>query len=199
MIYSVSGKLISKSIDEAVIEAGGIGFRISIPANVYPSLPEVGSTAFLFTHFIIKEDAFELYGFETKSQKDYFKTLISVSGVGAKIALAVLSSFTPDKISLAIASGDHKAFTSISGIGPKLAQRIVLELKDKIGNLVPDVMYAESVAGVAAAAENDEAMEALIALGFSKMEAAKALSGLPDNYNTEQKITAALRALSKGR
>ena len=197
MIYSVSGRLISKAPDEAVIEAGGIGYRIAIPTCVYGSLPEIGENALLYTQFVVKEDAFELYGFETLEQKMLFKTLTSVSGVGTKIGLAVLSVSPPERISLAIASGDHKAFTTISGIGPKLAQRIVLELKDKVGPMTG----AEGAAAgaVAEQQQKDDALEALMALGFSRPEASKALLELPEGMPLERRIASALKSLSRRR
>ena len=198
MFYSISGKLLAKQPDEAVVEAGGIGFKIAIPSSVFYTLPEIGDDVFLFTHFIVREDAFELYGFTSLSQCEYFRTIISVSGVGAKTGLAILSAMTLDSITLALSSNNYKAFTVVPGIGTKLAQRIVLELKDKITKLgytasPSDVVIPE------ASSSDDDSLEALLALGFSRSEAVRALAKVDQSLPTGGKITAALRELSNGR
>ena len=181
-----------------VISCGGVGFYVSIPASVYAQLPLEGETATLYTCLHVKEDAFELYGFSDEAQQSAYRCLTGVSGVGPKVALAILSLYDPMRISLCVASGDYKAFTACTGVGPKLAQRIVLELKDKMrdfGETQPG-----SAAPMVAAADSGkigEAQAALVALGFSNSEAASALAGLPQGLSTEDMIAAALRSMAQ--
>ena len=133
MISTLRGKLLFTDSNSAVIECNGIGFRCFASIKTLSTLTKNGSEAFLYTYMVIKEDAIELYGFSDTNELECFKLLTSVSGVGAKTAIAFLSDYTPDQISFYIISGDYKALTTVSGVGSKTAQRIVLELKDKIG------------------------------------------------------------------
>lgn len=195
MIYCLNGTLLSKTPNNAVILCGGVGFNVLIPTSVYGDLPEVNAEAFLYTSFTVKEDAMELYGFSSEAQRETFKILTSVSGVGPKVALSILSIFDTGKIALMIASGDFKAFTVCAGVGPKLAQRLVLELKDKLKDFGGSDMSAVSAASSAGGASGD-AVAALTSLGFSTAEAASAVAKLPEGMSAEEMISAALKSLA---
>lgn len=136
MIYSLSGKLVHTESDLAVIECAGVGYACK---TTFSTLQQIAgkSEVKLYTHLAVKEDAVELFGFATKEELKSFRMLISVSGVGPKAGLAILSACTPSQFALAVATGDSKAFTKIKGIGTKIAQRIVLELKDKVAKRIP--------------------------------------------------------------
>ena len=131
MIASVSGKLIAKELNFVVVECGGVGFKCFVTKNTHAAVGNVGENVFLYTYLSVREDALDLYGFSTANELEGFKLITSVSGVGSKIGLALLSEFTFDNIMLYIASGDAKSLTAASGVGLKLAQRIVLELNNK--------------------------------------------------------------------
>ncbi len=200
MIASLHGKLIVKDIASAVIECGGVGLRCAITQNTYSHLGAVGEEAFLYTHLSVREDALDLYGFSTESELHVFKLITGVSGVGPKIGISILSQFTADRVLLYIASGDAKALTAASGVGLKLAQRIVLELKDKAGSVAADEQIAD-LTSVTAAAENSaskEAIEALVSLGYSQSEAALAVGKLGTSLGVDEYIKQALRLLSRG-
>ena len=133
MIYCLTGKIIKKTLDSVVISCGGVGYFVQIPATTGEALPPAGKEGTVYTIMNVTENDVSLYGFATEEQRDCFKMLTAVTGVGPKAGLSILSIMTPEKIALAASSGDHKAFTKAAGVGPKLAQRITLELKDKVG------------------------------------------------------------------
>ena len=137
MIYCLTGKLLEKAPDYAVVSCGGVGYLAAIPSTTAGALPAVGDTCTLYTCMNVTENDVSLFGFADKESQTMFRLLTGVSGVGPKVGLAILSVLSPDRVVLAISAGDHKAFTAASGVGPKLGQRIVLELKDKVG------MFAE--------------------------------------------------------
>ncbi len=198
MISSVRGKLIYSDSQVAVVECGGVGFKCYSSLNTLSTLPKVGSEVFLNTYLSVREDALDLYGFATVEELECFKLLTSVSGVGAKIGIAMLSDYTPDKITFFIASGDSKALTKSTGVGAKLAQRIVLELKDKLSkgpiSLSDDTLAVESVGKSTA---SSEAVAALVALGFSQSEASLAVSKLDPTLPTDELIKGGLKNLSR--
>lgn len=157
----------------------------------------MGGKVTLFTHLNVKEDSMELFGFYDEDELECFKLLISVSGVGPKVALGILSDFEPDKLTLCIASGDSKTLTKANGVGAKLAQRIVLELKDKISNFSFKNTNDDTAVNVAAMPMSDnisDAALALTSLGYTQAEAMAALSRLDANMSVEQLISAALKA-----
>ena len=131
MFYSLTGKVVAIEDTAVALQCGGIAFRCMTTLNTISKIGRTGEEATLFTHLNVREDAMDLFGFYTQQELDCFKQLISVSGVGPKAALAILSQLSPDKLALCIASGDVKSITKAQGVGPKLAQRVVLELKDK--------------------------------------------------------------------
>ena len=150
MIYSLTGKIIKKTLNAVVICCGGVGYYAQCPASVAGALPGVGNEATIYTVMNVTENDVSLYGFASEEQQACFELLTSVSGVGAKVGLAILSVMEPDRVALAISAGDHKAFKAASGVGPKLAQRIVLELKDKVAKGFVDGISLEDVAGASA-------------------------------------------------
>ena len=201
MISSLNGKLIFKDNSHAVIECGGIGFNAYITTNTAAKLPAIGDNAFLFTYLSVKEDALDLYGFSTNDELEVFKLITSVSGVGPKIGLAILTAITPDRVLLAIAGGDAKALTAASGVGIKLAQRVILELKDKIGGMSLDNGGAFSVSGsanVESSSNTKDAIEALVALGYSQSDSYLAVGQLDPSMSTDELVKSALKNLLKG-
>ena len=149
MIYCLTGKIVKKSMNAVVLSCGGVGYYAQCPASVAGALPGVGKEATIYTVMSVTENDVSLYGFATEEQQACFEMLTAVSGVGPKVGLAILSVMEPDRVALAISAGDHKAFKAASGVGPKLAQRIVLELKDKVEQ---QDLSAASAAGAAAPA-----------------------------------------------
>lgn len=201
MISSLNGKLIFKDNSHAIIECGGVGFSAFITANTSAVLPSVGENARLFTYLSVREDALDLYGFSSGDELEVFKLITSVSGVGPKIGLAILTSITPDRVLLAIAGGDAKALTAASGVGIKLAQRVILELKDKIGGLSVAGGGSDSYAGTAvssASSNINDAIQALVALGYSQSDSYSAVSRLDSGLSTDELIKNALKNLLKG-
>ena len=194
MIYSVKGELVHLDARTAVISCGGVGFRCYITMNTARQLPSIGQEVMLYTILNVREDAIELFGFADQSELACFKQLTSISGVGPKAASAVLSELSPEKVALAVASGDYRAFTRASGVGPKLAQRIALEMKDKVGSFTGDGEAAPigtpSVSGNA-----EEAVRALSVLGFNVSEASAAVGKLDSSLPVEQLVRAALKTL----
>lgn len=202
MIYSLTGVLAEKSVDSIVMDVQGVGFYVAMPSTAVGALPAVGKNCTVYTHLNIKEDAMDLYGFTDKSMRSLFRMLLGVSGVGPKVALALLSYLTPTQILVAISAGDHKAFTKCPGIGPKLAQRMVLELKDKVGKGGELSDIGELPVAAAAAPESSvlqKAIQALVGLGYSQSEAAAAVSKQPQDTSLEELIRLSLKALASKR
>ncbi len=198
MLYSVKGELIHMEPNVAVVCCGGVGFRCRITMNTARRLPRVGNEVMLYTMMDVREDAIELFGFAEQKELECFKQLLTVTGVGPKAAIAVLSELSPDQVALAAASGDHKAFTRAAGVGPKLAQRIVLEMKDKVAALTATAGGIELPAGNApAVGAAAEAVKALSALGFSSSEAAAVVGKLDETLPVDQLVRQALKALAK--
>lgn len=197
MISSLRGKLLYSDNSSAVIECSGVGFKCYASLKTLAALPRNGSEAFLYTYLSVKEDALDLYGFADTNELECFKLMISVSGVGAKTAIAFLSDFTPDQISFYIISGDYKALTGVSGVGTKTAQRIVLELKDKIAKGSIDLSDdTVTVARMDTKSNLSEAVAALVTLGFSQSEASLAVGKLDASLPTEELIKGGLKNLS---
>lgn len=200
MIYSLNGKLILKEMNFAVIECSGVGYGCKISYNTSSKLGETGSTAYLYTHFYIKENIVELFGFASEQELNCFRLLISVNGVGPKAAISILSDMTPENFAFAVASGDSKAFTKTKGVGAKTAQRLVLELKDKISSeSLGSTGYAENTS-YSQPAENmssvSEALEALMVLGYSQGEVSSILRKLDPALDTQELIKQTLRLMS---
>ena len=200
MIYCLSGKILKKNSDSAVISCGGVGYWVQIPSSASGALPPVGGEATLYTVLSVSENDISLYGFASEEQQACFKMLTGVSGVGPKAGLAILSVLTPDRIALAISSGDHKAFTAANGVGPKLAQRITLELKDKVGKgLAGSAELGQVSAAAQSAGGVAQAIGALVSLGYSQSEAAQAVARLDASLPVEELIRLALRGIAQGK
>ena len=181
----------------AVVDCGGVGYRAGVSQNTYRSLPAVGEKVRLLTHYVVREDAAELYGFLTQEELDCFRSMISVSGVGPKAALAILSELTPDRFAAAVSAGDYKLLTLANGVGPKLAQRIVLELRDKVSAFGAAGADVRAAAAVSKSGGNlSEAAAALAALGYSPSDAALALRGGSEEQSVEDLIKLGLKRLS---
>lgn len=200
MIYCLTGKIVKKSMSAVVLSCGGVGYYAQCPASVAGALPGVGKEATLYTVMSVTENDVSLYGFVTEEQQACFEMLTAVSGVGPKVGLAILSVMEPQRVALAISAGDHKAFKAASGVGPKLAQRIVLELKDKVAKGFVDGISLEDVAGAAsgepASQSSAQAIAALVSLGYSQSEAALAISKIDATLPVEEIIKLALRGMA---
>ena len=199
MIYCLTGKILKKTLDTVVISCGGVGYAAQVPVTTAEALPAPGQQGTLYTVLSVSENDVSLYGFATEDQRACFRMLTSVSGVGPKAGLSILSILTPEKVALAASSGDHKAFTAANGVGPKLAQRIALELKDKVGKgLAAGTGFtgAGAVAPPPASAPS-QAVAALVSLGYSASEAAAAVARVDDSLPVQDIIKIALRGLSR--
>ncbi len=200
MFYSITGRVVHRDTQSVALETGGVAFQCSTTLSTLKTIGEKGSTATLYTYLNVREDALDLFGFATEQELECFKLLISVSGVGPKAALSILSELTPDKLALCLATGDSKSITRAQGVGPKLAQRVVLELKDKLakGLEMPADSPEIQAAGLAAADGNaSEAVSALTMLGYSQSEAAMAVSKLDGDLPVEALIKQALKQLAR--
>ena len=199
MIAYVKGVLAVVGQDSIIIDKGGIGININVPVSIISTLPSIGIEVKVFTYTYVREDAIALYGFMTMDDLDVFKLLINVNGVGTKTALGILSAITPNELRLAVISADYKTITKAPGIGKKTAERIVLELRDKVKMVIEDDSYIAVDSGDVAKSDSvNIALEALVSLGFSYGEAAKAVKQV-DNYeemDDESLIKAALKHLS---
>lgn len=196
MLYSVNGKLIHMEQGMAVVECGGVGFKCKTTLNTQKNI-RLGDQVCLYTYMSVREDAIELFGFESQMELGTFKNLISVNGVGPKVGLAILSVLSPEQVALSVSAGDIKAITRANGVGPKVAQRIILELKDKIGLAVA----ADSSGGMTAGAaplslgNTAKAMEALSVLGYSASDVSPVLAQLDSSLPVEQLISETLKRM----
>lgn len=198
MLHYIKGILAIKMESGIVVEAGGLGYEITVPANSSVYLAHEGEEITVYTAMMVREDDVSLYGFGAKAELDTFRKLITVSGVGAKAAIAILSAMPLNEVHQAIVLEDAKALTRANGIGKKTAERIVLELKDKFGS-IEDASLPQGIDVPVAAGSSDartEAVNALMALGYTKGEAVNALGAVKDNDLTvEEYIKQALKRL----
>ena len=189
MIASVRGEILSRLGGEVVIEAAGVGYRMAVSTQTLTSVPAAGESARLFTHLVLRDDGIHLFGFATQSERELFLMLIGVQSVGPKVALAVLSGGTPRELLNAIASGDSARFQAVPGIGKRTAERIIVELREKVAGRASDEIVVRRTA-------SDDprtlAREGLIGLGFSSQEA-DALLDKADGATPEELIAGALR------
>jgi holliday junction DNA helicase RuvA len=193
MIGRITGVLLEKNPPQVLVEAAGVGYEIDVPMSTFYLLPKTGDKVALFTHMVVREDAQLLYGFATDTERTTFRTLLKVSGVGPKVALAVLSGMSVNDLAEAVATQESGRLTKVPGIGKKTAERLLLELKDK---LKVDVRI--SVGGdVARTSHTADVLNALIGLGYSEREALAAVKLLPADVSVSDGIRQALRSLSK--
>jgi len=193
MIAQIKGKLIDKTPTYVVIDCGGVGYEVKISLNTFSQIGE-GEMCLLYTHFVVREDAQLLYGFKETSERELFRLLISVSGVGSSTAMMILSSLSPSETKHAILNSDVNTLKSVKGIGAKSAERIIIDLRDKIGK----VDSGETISLQSNNTVKDEALSALVMLGFSKKPAEKALDKFiktGDDFSVEELIKRALKSL----
>jgi holliday junction DNA helicase RuvA len=195
MIALLEGTLVEKAPGSAVISAAGVGYAVSIPLSTFDTLPVAGETARVFTYLHVREDALQLFGFGTREERSTFKKMIAISGVGPKLALAILSSMPPSELVVAIETGQTGRLNKISGVGKKTAERLVLELKGKLGEVDISALAVES----GGAPRNEEAVAALISLGFSRALAEKAVvttaKKAGEKLNTSELVRRALASM----
>jgi len=198
MIYSVSGTLAYVEVNHIVIECNGIGYSIKTSMTTIAKLPQVGEKTMVYTYMHVREDSLDLFGFSKTEELETFKMLISISGVGPKAAISILSDLTPETFALCVATGDAKRLTKAQGIGSKTAQRIILELKDKITKeQIASGVTGESMTGVASNSCNaSEAISALMVLGYAQSDATRVITKLDSNLSVEDMIKQGLRALA---
>lgn len=191
MIGRLHGKLIEKTPPQVLVDVGGVGYEVDVPMSTFCNLPAEGSEITLLTHFIVREDAQLLYGFATAAERQTFRALIRISGVGPRISLAVLSGMSTQDLADAVEQGNATLLTRVPGIGKKTADRLVLELKGKLaGN-------AFAPAGGAASAAQADILSALMALGYSEREAQASVRALPAEVTVSEGIRLALKALAR--
>jgi Holliday junction DNA helicase RuvA len=190
MIGKLTGTLDNKNPPEVIIDCHGVGYEVFVPMSTFYNLPELGAKVSLLTHFVVREDAQILYGFATAAEREAFRQLIKISGVGPRTALSVLSGMNVTELSQAITLQEAGRLIKVPGIGKKTAERLLLELKGKLG---PDIGVVTSVASDAQA----DILQALLALGYSDKEAAAALKALPKEVGVSEGIKLALRSLAK--
>ncbi|MGA8007871.1 MAG: Holliday junction branch migration protein RuvA [Thiomonas sp.] len=191
MIGRLHGTLLDKSPPQLLLDVGGVGYEVDVPMSTLYDLPSVGQNVTLLIHTVIREDAHLLYGFATAGERTTFRELLKISGIGPRIALAVLSGLSAAEIAQAVTQQDTARFTRVPGIGKKTAERLLLELKGKLG--------ADLGAGASAVAAGSasDVLQALIALGYSEREAAAAVKSLPDGCSVDDGIRQALKSLAR--
>lgn len=190
MIGRLHGKLLEKNPPQILIDVSGVGYEVDVPMSTFCNLPEVGGELTLHTHFVVREDAQLLYGFATLAERAVFRALIKISGVGPKIALALLSGITVDQLKDAVDRGETGLLTKVPGIGKKTAERLVLELKGKLEGT------GAATAAVPTSGARADVAAALIALGYSEREAAAATKKLPEDCTVNDGLRLALKSLT---
>jgi Holliday junction DNA helicase RuvA len=192
MIATLEGTLEYRGIDSVIINVGGIGFQVHVPGLTLGQLGAIGAKVSLYTHLHVTEDNISLYGFASGEELALFKNLISVSGIGPKVALSLLSSFNSEQLAMAITSGNVELISQVPGVGKKKASRIIVDLKGKIER-------ESSGMALPLAPENTDVIAALASLGYSLREATQAVSSLPDSeeLSLEEKVKLALQQLAR--
>lgn len=194
MIGRLTGQLVAKQPPQIIVDVGGVGYEVDVPMSTFYALPATGERVQLMTHYVVREDAHLLFGFATNDERAAFRQLIKVTGIGPKVALAVLSGLSVAELNQAIALQDVKRLTRVPGIGNKTAERLLLELKGKVVASAAGAGVAPAVASPA-----DDVVNALLALGYSEKEAAAACRDLPADQPLNDSIRQALKLLSKAK
>ena len=192
MIGRLQGKLVEKAPPQILIDVNGVGYEVDVPMSTFCNLPVEGQPVTLLTHMVVREDAQLLYGFATASERQAFRALIRISGIGPRIALAVLSGMSPNDLADAVEQGNTGLLTRVPGIGKKTAERLVLELKGKLHGSA----FASTTGPTTSAIQND-IVSALIALGYSEREAQSAVRQLPPDVTVNDGIRLTLKALAR--
>ena len=193
MIGRITGTLVEKNPPEVLVEAGGVGYEIDVPMSTFYNLPALGQAVTLLTHLAIREDAHQLFGFLTAAERQAFRQLIRISGVGSRTALAVLSGMSVGELAQAVTLQESGRLTKIPGIGKKTAERLLLELKGKLGAAIDGVAGSSATA----AGGSTDVLRALLGLGYSEKEAAAAVRQLPAGTGVSDGIRMALKSLAK--
>lgn len=197
MIGSVRGTVLERTASgEVLIEVGGVGYRVFVPLSAVPTL-EAGSPAFLFTHLHVRDDAMVLYGFPSRDERETFEALIAATGVGPKLALAILSVHAPSALRRALIDDDLDALTLVPGVGKRTAQRLLVDLKARLA--VPDLDLVAAVGGGGGTTPRAEVRDALTGLGYSADEAREAIAQLRDDGTVEDLLREALKMLAGAR
>jgi Holliday junction DNA helicase RuvA len=191
VIGRVTGILVEKSFPQIVVSCNGVGYEIDVPMSTFYPLPRTGEEVTLLTHLVVREDAHLLFGFVTAAERGAFRQLLRISGVGPKVALSVLSGLSVEDLSAAVAAQDAARLTKIPGIGKKTAERLVLELRDKLPKAFPVATRSDAVAASA------DVMNALLGLGYNEREAQAAVKQLPADLQLADAIRQALKHLAK--
>ncbi len=202
MIYSLKGTLIHRTPSFIVVECGGVGYKCTTTLMTIRELPDVGKECTVYTHMAVREDAVELFGFASSEERECFKMLTGVSGVGSKVGTAILSEFTPEQVAVCIAAEDSKSLTKAAGVGNKLAQRIVLELKDKMKKLNSSSggsKLAASSSGASSFGNVKNAIDALSVLGYESGEIMPIISKFDTTLKVEELIHLTLLELGKSK
>lgn len=204
MIGRLRGTVLEKQPPEVLLEVGGVGYEIQMPMSCFYELPEVGQEAIVFTHFVVREDAQLLYGFNKKSERELFREVIKANGVGPKLGLAILSAMTASQFVLSVENEDITTLVKIPGVGKKTAERLVIEMRDRLkgwgeGDLftpAQETAASQAVEAQSSARAEDEAVSALVALGYKPQQASKVVSQVaqPD-MSSEAIIRDALRSM----
>jgi Holliday junction DNA helicase RuvA len=197
MIAFLRGTVAGKGVGYCLLEVGGVGYRLAMSTGSLAGLPALGDEVMVHTHLYVREDEISLFGFESDAEKTAFEQLITVSGVGPKVALATLSTLSPDALAAAVAQDDDATISGVPGIGKKTAQRIILDLKDKLGAGGFGGGAAPRASGAGAALA--EATDALLAMGFSPAETSAALTGADTTGDAQKLLRYALLRLGSGR
>lgn len=199
MIGRLKGIVIEKQAPELLLDVNGVGYDVLAPMSTFYRLPGLGDPIVLHTHFVVREDAQQLYGFYDKQERALFRALIKVNGVGPKLALTILSGIEADDFVASVHRGDSDALVRLPGVGKKTAERLIIEMKDRLKDWQLGEGTNNPVSMPVAASANQlvaDAESALVALGYKPTEAAKAIAKLPDDYdNSEDMIRAALKAM----
>jgi Holliday junction DNA helicase RuvA len=198
LLYSLRGNLIFYDALSVAVECGGVAYHCQTSLSTITKLGEVGSETLIYTYLHVREGSIDLFGFADKEELSCFKMLLGVTGVGPKAALAILSQMSPERFALCVASGDYKTLTVAQGVGAKLAQRIVLELKDKVSgvSVAKGISQPMVGGGISGTGNMAEAIAALVVLGYSQPEAASAIGYLPADLPVEEMIKAGLKGLA---
>jgi Holliday junction DNA helicase RuvA len=198
MIGSVSGRIASKTPPQLTVDVGGLGYELEAPMSTFFLLPAIGEEVRLLTHLVVREDAHILYGFGTENERRLFRSLIKVSGVGPKIALALLSGISVEAFALCVQNEDVAALTRVPGIGRKTAERLVVEMRDRLGSQLGATQESGATAPSVTARPEAEAFGALVALGYRPAEATRLLKAAgPGTHSTEELIRRALQGAAR--
>ena len=199
MIGRLRGSIVYKKAPELMLEVSGVGYELLASVTTFADLPEVDQQAIVFTHFVVREDSQTLYAFSTLSERSLFRTLLKVNGVGPKMALAIVSGMTVNEFAQRIHAGDITGLTKLPGVGKKTAERLIIEMRDRLGDVIQTVATDSNASPLSTQANNEEeAVTALLALGYKPTQASKMVSEVADaSLSVEEMIRQALKASLK--